>query len=243
MNDSSASVILEVDNLHRSFRSGASTLNVLAGIDLQLHAGEVCALRGSSGSGKSTLLHILGLLDRADRGSIRLNGKEVSKISSAKSAQLRAQEIGFIFQQFQLLPELSALENVLIPRRLLLGFKWWSQRKQEREAAIEALHQVNLADRLSHRPNQLSGGEQQRVAIARAMISRPKLLLADEPTGNLDQQNGEEILNFMLNLAAEAGTAILLATHDLKIANACQRTLHVKNGRLEDLASPSSSSA
>jgi predicted ABC-type transport system involved in lysophospholipase L1 biosynthesis ATPase subunit len=230
MNDSTP--VLEARGLTKSYRMGASQLSVLRGADLRLARGEVCALMGSSGSGKSTLLHLLGLMDRADAGEILLEGQPVHALSLRRSARLRASRLGFVFQQFQLLHEISALENVLLPRRLAPGASWWSRRRAERAAAQAALDAVGLAARSRHRPPQLSGGEQQRVAIARALISQPLLLLADEPTGNLDRATGAEVLALLLRLARKRGSALLIATHDPEVAAACDRTLRLREGRV-----------
>ncbi|HEX9793190.1 MAG TPA: ABC transporter ATP-binding protein [Planctomycetota bacterium] len=228
---SEATPMLAAAELHKSYRMGAGKLDVLRGIDIELRSGEVCALMGSSGSGKSTLLHLLGLLDRPDRGEVRVGGQPTSRLSAAARARLRADRIGFVFQQFHLLPELGALENVLMPRRIAHGFSWWGQRRAERERARAALESVGMQHRLGNRPAQLSGGEQQRVAIARALVGSPALLLADEPTGNLDSQTGDEVLALLLDLAREHGTAVLLATHDPLVAAHCDRILQLADGR------------
>ena len=198
---------------------------------MSLHRGEVCALVGSSGSGKSTLLNLLGLLDKPDGGKLWIDGKEVQSLGNAAAARLRAAKIGFVFQQFQLLPELNALENVLMPRRLI-GGSWLGRRRKEREAARAALQRVGLAQRLTHKPAQLSGGEQQRVAIARALVCGPQVLLADEPTGNLDRQTSDEVLELLLRLGREQGAAVLLATHDPRVAGRCDRVLTMRDGLL-----------
>jgi predicted ABC-type transport system involved in lysophospholipase L1 biosynthesis ATPase subunit len=225
-------VVIAAQGLNKSYRVGASTLPVLQGAAITLRAGETCALMGSSGSGKSTLLHLLGLMDRPDAGEILLGGEPVHDLSARRAAKLRASCLGFVFQQFQLLHELSALENVLLPRRIATGAGWWSRRNIERAAANAALEAVGLTARARHRPTQLSGGEQQRVAIARALVGQPQLLLADEPTGNLDRRTGQEILELLLRLARERGAAVLLATHDPEVAAACQRTLRLREGRV-----------
>jgi len=224
--------VLSAEGVFKSYRMGSSLLEVLRGVDIELHTGEVTALMGSSGSGKSTLLQLLGLMDRLDQGKIILRGRPIQKLGASASAKIRANELGFVFQQFQLIQELSALENVLLPRRITRGFSWFANRQKERRRGAEVLREVGLGNRLKHRPNQLSGGEQQRVAIARALISEPPVLLADEPTGNLDRQTGEEVLELLLRLARERGTAMLLATHDERIADACDRIIHLEDGRL-----------
>ncbi|MDP6850780.1 MAG: ABC transporter ATP-binding protein [Planctomycetota bacterium] len=225
---------LHCKELHRSFSIGPSQLDVLRGVSLELLPGQVASLQGASGSGKSTLLHILGLLDSPDRGTLEISGKPTQALGQAQLARLRAEHIGFVFQQFQLLPELSALENVLIPRRLATGLSWFSQRNQEKKRALEVLEQVGLSNRLRHRPSQLSGGEQQRVAVARALVSRPSLLLADEPTGNLDSSTGAEILDLLLALAKQNNAAVMLATHNETIAQRCNLSWNLQDGVLLD---------
>lgn len=233
MSDSAAApAVLQALDLHKTYFMGGAELRVLRGASMELRAGEVAALRGASGSGKSTLLHLLGLLDRLDEGEVAFNGRPTRRLSQSARARLRASTIGFVFQQFQLLPELSALENVLVPRRLACGMSWFRRRGLERANARALLGTVGLSDRLGHRPGQLSGGEQQRVAIARALISRPAALLADEPTGNLDRKTGAEVLELLLELAQENHTAVLLATHDPEIAARCSRVLHLEEGRV-----------
>ena len=225
--------VLSASGLCKSFRMGSSVLQVLRGVELELHTGEVTALMGSSGSGKSTLLHLLGLMDRLNEGRILLRGRPIHGLGASASARVRAQELGFVFQQFQLIQELTALENVLLPRRMARGSSWFANRRQERRQAAALLQEVGLGARLRHRPHQLSGGEQQRVAIARAMVSAPPVLMADEPTGNLDRHTGDEVLKLLLKLARERGCAVLLATHDQRIADACDRILHLHDGRLQ----------
>jgi len=234
MNNSTSALhpVLLATDLRKSYRVGSSRLEVLRGVSLALHSGEVAALMGSSGSGKSTLLQLLGLMDHCDSGSILLRGRRIDQRSAGASARIRASEIGFVFQQFQLIHELSALENVLLPRRIARGLSWFSARGEEKRKAKQLLIDVGLGARLRHRPNQLSGGEQQRVAIARALISSPPLLLADEPTGNLDRQTGSEVLHLLLQMARERGTAILLATHDPAIAASCEQQFQLDDGAL-----------
>ncbi|MDP7061388.1 MAG: ABC transporter ATP-binding protein [Planctomycetota bacterium] len=234
MNESPSTLhpVLLAEGLSKSYRMGSGKLEVLRDVSLELHVGEVAALMGSSGSGKSTLLQLLGLMDRCDRGSVLLRGRRVDNRGAGASARIRATEIGFVFQQFQLIQELSALENVLLPRRIARGMSWFSARGEEKRKATQLLTDVGLGARLKHKPNQLSGGEQQRVAIARALISMPPVLLADEPTGNLDRKTGDEVLELLMRMARERGTAILLATHDQSIAGSCERILQLKDGRL-----------
>lgn len=216
-------------DLCKSYRIGSGKLQVLRGASMDLYRGQICALMGSSGSGKSTLLNMLGLLDRPDSGKLWIHEKEVQNLGQAASARLRAAGLGFVFQQFQLLPELSALENVLMPRRLAAR-RWFGRRREERLRAKQALERVGLVDRMRHRPSQLSGGEQQRVAIARALVSEPAVLLADEPTGNLDRKTGAEILDLLLRLGRDGSAAVLLATHDPVVAERCDRTLYIRDG-------------
>lgn len=233
MNDpEDTQAVLRATGLHKNYRMGSGSLAVLKGVDIALHTGQVTALMGSSGSGKSTLLQLLGLMDGADRGSILLRGRPIHALGASASARVRATELGFVFQQFQLIKELTALENVLLPRRIARGMSWFANRKEERRRGAQVLEEVGLGSRLRHRPNQLSGGEQQRVAIARALVSAPPVLMADEPTGNLDRKTGAEVLDLLLELARDRGTAMLLATHDERIAEACDRVLHLRDGIL-----------
>ena len=207
-------------------RKGGPVLNVLRGVDLTVSHGDFIAIAGGSGTGKSTLMNILGLLDRPDAGSYRFGDDEVSALSGTARTRLRNRAIGFVFQQFYLLPRTSAIGNVRLP----LAYGDWDEPKRR---AIETLCQVGLEDRLSHTPEQLSGGQQQRVAIARALVTKPKLLLADEPTGNLDVTTAAEILELFHTLNA-AGTAILLITHDASIARQARRILVLRDGVLHD---------
>jgi predicted ABC-type transport system involved in lysophospholipase L1 biosynthesis ATPase subunit len=230
-----STAILQAQGLRKRYRVGSGWLEVLRGVDLELHVGEVVALTGTSGSGKSTLLHLLGLMDRADQGEILLRGRPIHRLRQQAAARLRAGSLGFVFQQFQLLEELSALENVLLPRRIACGRSWRARRHEERQAAARLLGEVGLGERLKHRPMQLSGGEQQRVALARALVSSPPVLFADEPTGNLDRRTGEEVLELLLGMARERGTAVLLATHDLNIAGRCDQRLHLRDGAMAEV--------
>ncbi len=222
--------MMKAQNLVKAYSMGGRTLEVLRGVSLNLDSGEICALVGRSGSGKSTLLHLLGLLDQVDSGTLTLEGQNVHNLGAAESAQARARRIGFVFQQFHLLPELDALQNVLLPRRIATGLRWWAQAGDEKEKACSLLTRVGLGNRLRHRPNQLSGGEQQRVALARALVSNPAFILADEPTGNLDRESGKAILDLLLEAAQEQKAALLVATHAEKVAAACDRILHLRNG-------------
>jgi lipoprotein-releasing system ATP-binding protein len=219
--------LLEARGLTKSFRLGASLLEVLRGVDVSVAAGEFVALCGASGSGKTTLLHLLGGLDVPDAGSIRVAGADLAEMSRQAVAQFRNKEIGFVFQAYHLLPELDALENVALPARMA------RLPNSEAEArARELLARVGLSRRLEHRPNELSGGEQQRVAIARALMNGPRLLLADEPTGNLDSESGEEIISLLGDLHGERRVTLVVATHDEKVAGHAGRVLRLADGRI-----------
>ena len=220
-------VLLEAREVHKSYTLGQRTLEVLRGLSLTVRRGEFLALRGASGAGKSTLLHLLGGLDTPDTGDIWFEGRDLASMGPTDLARWRNRTVGFVFQAYHLLPELDALENVCLPARLA------RVAAQEAEArARELLKRVGLADRVEHRPAELSGGEQQRVAIARALINSPELLLADEPTGNLDSHTGDEILDLLLSLRAERQTTLVIATHDAKVAGKAPRVLELVDGRV-----------
>ncbi len=224
---SERATLLEARGVTKSFRLGASLLKVLRGVDVSVAAGEFVALCGASGSGKTTLLHLLGGLDVPDAGSIRVAGADLAEMSRQAVAQFRNKEIGFVFQAYHLLPELDALENVALPARMA------RLPNSEAEArARELLARVGLSRRLEHRPNELSGGEQQRVAIARALMNGPRLLLADEPTGNLDSESGEEIISLLGDLHGERRVTLVVATHDEKVAGHAGRVLRLTDGRI-----------
>jgi len=225
MTTSRAFPMIKVEGLTRSYQLGQSQVHALQGVDLRIEAGEFVALMGASGSGKSTLLHLLGCLDRPTSGEYWLGGREVSRLSSAEAALVRSQRIGFVFQNFFLLPGMNALENVALP------LLYQPQVTSMETRARTALEQVGLGERLRHRPMELSGGERQRVAIARALVSRPAILLADEPTGNLDSSTSEEILSILRGLWGE-GLTILLVTHDAQIAAHAGRILTMRDGRI-----------
>jgi putative ABC transport system ATP-binding protein len=217
--------MIRVEGLTREYRMGGSQVYALRGVDLSLQAGEFVALMGASGSGKSTLLHLLGCLDTPTSGKYWLEGREVSRLSSAERALVRSRRIGFVFQNFNLLAGASALENVALPLLYQPG------RLPVEKIARAALDQVGLGDRAGHRPVELSGGERQRVAIARALVSRPAILLADEPTGNLDSATGREILATLVTFWKQ-GLTILLVTHDAQVAANAQRILTMQDGRI-----------
>jgi len=221
---------LEVRELRKAYASpSGAALEVLRGVSFTLAAGEMLAVMGASGAGKSTLLHVLGGLDTADGGSARLGETELTSARGAELARLRNEQIGFVFQFHHLLPDLSALENVALP--LLVARRKTSE---AREAAQAMLAAVNLSERARHRPGELSGGEQQRTAIARALVHAPRLVLADEPTGNLDARTGAEVAALLTTLARTRGTGVIVATHNEHLARACDRTLWLKDGLLAE---------
>ncbi|SIT65821.1 putative ABC transport system ATP-binding protein [Ectothiorhodosinus mongolicus] len=211
----------------KSISGPGGRLDILKGVDLEVTAGEAVSIIGASGSGKSTLLGILAGLDVPTGGQISLLGQEISHLSEDQRASLRAGQVGFVFQSFQLLPSLTALENVMLSLELA------SAAKQARQIARETLTEVGLGERLLHYPAQLSGGEQQRVAIARAFATRPKILFADEPTGNLDQATGESIVRLLFNLKSSHNTALILVTHDASLAARCDQSYRLNQGILE----------
>ena len=217
--------MIRLEGITKSYPMGKRELTVLGGINLHIEKGELVAIMGPSGSGKSTLLNLLGCLDKPTSGSYYLEDREVSRFSSGELAQVRGRKIGFVFQTFNLLPRFSALANVELGMRYAGG--------SDRRRAMEALALVGLSDRANHRPTELSGGEQQRVAIARALVKKPPLILADEPTGNLDSHSGEEIISILTTLHAEQGITLLVVTHDTNIAHHCQRIIHLKDGQVE----------
>jgi putative ABC transport system ATP-binding protein len=216
--------MIRLQDITKVYPMGMRELTVLREINLRIEQGEMVAIMGPSGSGKSTLLNLIGCLDVPTSGSYYLEDREVSRLSSTELAQVRANKVGFVFQTFNLLPQLSALGNVELGMRYAGGID--SQR------AMEALAQVGLSDRANHRPSELSGGEQQRVAIARALVKKPPLILADEPTGNLDSHSGEEIISILTTLHNEQNNTLIVVTHDADIARLCQRIIHLKDGQV-----------
>jgi lipoprotein-releasing system ATP-binding protein len=225
-----AEVALELRDVRRVFRQAGTELRVLNGIDLILSRGEVVALVGPSGAGKSTLLHVAGLLERPNGGAVLIGGEECGSLSDERRTLLRRSEIGFVYQYHHLLPEFSALENVMLPQ-MIAGVA----RARARGKAAELLDRVGLAPRALHRPARLSGGEQQRVAIVRALANEPKILLADEPTGNLDHATGDSVMKTLLDLVRQTGLAALLATHNLDLARRLDRIVTLEDGRLRPL--------
>jgi putative ABC transport system ATP-binding protein len=221
-----ADAIIELEGITRVYESGSVAVRALRGIDLTIERGDFVAIMGASGSGKSTLMNVLGCLDRPTAGRYRLDGVDVSTLSRDRLARIRNRTIGFVFQGFHLLPRTSAVENVELPLLYAEEGPGW---KEMRERASEALAGVGLGDRLDHTPSQLSGGQQQRVAIARALVTRPTLLLADEPTGNLDSRTALEIIDILQTLNAQ-GLTILMVTHEPEIAEAAQRIITLRDG-------------
>jgi lipoprotein-releasing system ATP-binding protein len=221
--------------LHKSYHKGAIEVPVLRGVGLGVRRGEFLAIAGQSGSGKSTLLHLLGTLDVPDRGEIYYAGRRIDNLTASGRDALRNRKFGMIFQFYHLLPELTTLENVLTP--LMIAHGVWSylrHRRQHRERAAELLEMVGLSHRLKHLPRELSGGEMQRAAIARALVAQPDLLLADEPTGNLDQTSGQEIIRILRTLNDSRNVTIVMVTHDRAIADQADRTVRLANGRIEE---------
>ncbi|WP_017730467.1 ABC transporter ATP-binding protein [Nafulsella turpanensis] len=217
--------ILEVKGLSKIYRSGERSLTVLDHINFKVQAGETCSIIGPSGSGKTTLLGLCAGLDRSSSGSVILNGQSLEQLNEDERAEVRNQHVGFIFQSFNLMPTLTALENVMVPLEL-------RGEKDAAKRAMTLLEKVGLADRRNHYPTQLSGGEQQRVSIARAFSNRPKILFADEPTGNLDQETGAHIEELIFELNREGGTTLVLVTHDQELAEKTGRILQIKGGKL-----------
>jgi putative ABC transport system ATP-binding protein len=220
-------IVAELDHVDKVYGSGEAAVTALNNLCMQVRQGEYLAVMGTSGSGKSTAMNILGCLDRPSSGSYKLNGQPVEHLSDDALADLRNRELGFVFQQFHLLPELTALENVMLPM-VYAGIP----PEQRRQRALAALKRVGLATRVNNRPNQLSGGQQQRVAVARAIINQPKLLLADEPTGALDSRTTAEVLDLFDELHREQGMTILLVTHEHNVAERAERVVHFHDGRL-----------
>jgi putative ABC transport system ATP-binding protein len=216
--------VIRLQDITKVYPMGNRELTVLKAVTLHIERGEMVAIMGPSGSGKTTMLNLIGCLDTPTSGSYYLEDREVSRLSSGELAQVRAQKVGFVFQTFNLLPRLSAVANVELGLRYCGG--------SDRHRAMEALAKVGLSDRANHRPTELSGGEQQRVAIARALVKNPPLILADEPTGNLDSHSGEEIISILTTLHSEQGITLLIVTHEANIAHHCQRIIHLKDGQV-----------
>lgn len=213
--------MIKAENIHLSY----GNVDVLKGVDLEISKGEIISIVGASGAGKTTLLHILGTLEQADNGKYSINGESISELSSNKLSQFRNLEIGFIFQFHNLLAEFSAFENICLP-----GYISGRNKKEVEKEATKLLETLGISSRKDHMPNELSGGEQQRVAIARALVSFPKILIADEPTGNLDKKNSEEVINLIFKLQEEQGSSLIIVTHDQSIASQCSKTIKLDNG-------------
>ncbi|MEM9468788.1 MAG: ABC transporter ATP-binding protein [Pseudomonadota bacterium] len=225
--DNQPNILLQTHDVQKIYQQGSESLTVLNNVEMQIKAGEMVALVGPSGSGKSTFLQVVGLLDTPSAGQLMINGEDAANASDEKRTQLRRDTLGFVYQFHYLLPEFSALENVVIPQ-MIKGVK----RKDAIVAAKEILTQLGLDNRFDHRPARLSGGEQQRVAIARALINKPKLLLADEPTGNLDPETSKVVFDMLLNIVKQQGIGAIIATHNMQIAERMDRILEIKNGRV-----------
>ena len=227
VDQSNKSHMIELSKIYKTYQQGGNQIKALDGIDLSIGRGEFVAIMGPSGSGKSTLLNVLGALDKPDTGSYRLEQDEIGSMDDDAASDLRNRRIGFVFQSFHLLPRLSVLENVLLPQRYAT-----SHDPQAEQRALELLKRIGLEDRVKHLPGELSGGQLQRAAIARALSNQPALLLADEPTGNLDTKSAKDVMALLAELNA-AGQTLVLVTHDPDIAAQAQRTIHLRDGRIE----------
>ena len=226
-------LILKAQDVHKSYRMGATQVKVLKGANLAVHQGEFIAVIGASGSGKSTLLHILGALDRPNKGVVSFDGQDLNRMGARDLNRFRNETVGFVFQFYHLLDELNVLENVYLPAMVSRGLAgWMANRQAAKERARELLEQMGLKERMRHKPYQLSGGERQRVAIGRALMNRPRLLLADEPTGNLDSATGNGILNVFQKLN-QAGQTIVMVTHDERVACQAGRVITLADGRVK----------
>jgi ABC-type lipoprotein export system ATPase subunit len=224
---------IQVGGLHKTYHLGKTHLHVLRGVSLSVQRGQFVAIVGASGSGKSTLLHLVGLLDRPDHGTIHLDGEDVATLSSARRNAVRCRDVGFVFQFYHLLGELNVLENVLLPGMVESSIASWpGYRAPARKRAVELLESLGLGERLKHKPKELSGGERQRVAIARALMNRPKVLLADEPTGNLDSRTGMQIMEVLLQTNRDQGQTILMVTHDQSLASQAHQIMHLRDGKM-----------
>jgi lipoprotein-releasing system ATP-binding protein len=227
--------ILRCQALTKSYFIGKREIPVLRGVDVAVERGEMLALLGQSGAGKSTLLYLMGLLDRPTAGKISFDGDDVTGYTNRERAALRHSQIGFVFQFYHLIPELSALQNVKLGQMMLTPpLRYWKQRKAIHQKSQALLERVGLTDRMDHRPNELSGGERQRVAIARALISEPRVILADEPTGNLDSETAEGVLQILFELNREQDIGFVLVTHNEQLAKRCDRTVHLRDGQVVD---------
>lgn len=225
--------VISVNELHKSYRKGNLTVPVLKGVSLSIREGDFTAIIGQSGSGKSTLLHLLGTLDVPDKGEINFQDQRIDNLPSRHKEILRNREFGMIFQFYHLLPELTTLENVLVPKMVQDGFwKYLRNKRAYKKRAVELLEMVGLGHRMKHKPNQLSGGEMQRTAIARSLVSDPSVLLADEPTGNLDSENGKEVMDTLNALRKHENLTVVMVTHDDSLASKADRVIHLVNGKV-----------
>ncbi len=223
---------LIVKDLYKSYKLDKREIEVLCGINFIINKGEFIAIKGASGAGKSTLLHLLGSIDVPDKGEIIFDGQSLFKLNGGSLCKWRNKNVGFIFQAYHLLPELTAIENVMLPARLARVNPALAE-----ESAKNLLYEVGLGERLNHRARELSGGEQQRVAIARAMINKPALILADEPTGNLDSKNGDEIIKLLTQIRSENNTTLIIATHDSRVAEKAERQVEIVDGKINHINS------
>jgi lipoprotein-releasing system ATP-binding protein len=240
MKSETGSSMLVADNLYKAYRRNAEVVKVLNGLSLTVHDREFLSIVGASGSGKSTLLHLLGTLDSPDSGAIVLDGKRIDNLPARDRDALRNRTFGYVFQFYHLLPELSARDNVLMPAYIgesVLG--WWRTRKEWRRRADELIERVGLSHRAKHKPREMSGGEMQRAAIARALLQQPRVLLADEPTGNLDVENGNQIVKLLRDLNRNDGVTIVMVTHNLEIVSSTDRVVRLSGGRVAEEKAPS----
>lgn len=224
--------MLNAKNIHKTYRMRHKIVTVLKGANLEIKPGESVAIIGLSGSGKTTLLHILGGLDKPDQGEVFINKKSVYKLSEAKRSAIRANEIGFIFQSYHLLQEMTVLENVILPA--MVHGNLWGKATEITNHAISLLTTVGLENRATHMPLELSGGEQQRVAMARALMNKPRIILADEPTGNLDAETGAQVLSILFDMTTKQNHSLVIVTHNKEIAAQCDRVLKIQDGRIID---------
>lgn len=232
--------MLCVDNLYKSYRRNAEVVKVLNGLTMTVNDSEFLSIVGASGSGKSTLLHVIGTLDSPDSGTVVLDGRRIDNLPARERDFLRNRTFGYVFQFYHLLPELTALDNVLMPAYIsqsVMG--WWRTKKEWRRRAAELIERVGLSHRAKHKPREMSGGEMQRAAIARALLQRPRVLLADEPTGNLDAENGNHIVQLLRDLNTNDGVTIVMVTHNLEIVSATDRVVRMSGGRIAEEKAPS----
>jgi lipoprotein-releasing system ATP-binding protein len=233
MSEGADKAILVARQVAKTYRMGRVRVQVLRGVDLSVRAGEFVAVVGASGSGKSTLLHLMGLLDRPTGGEIHFDGEDIHRLGGRRRNDLRNHAFGFVFQFYHLLPELRVVDNVLLPAMVdASAVGWMRTRRQRRHAAVELLELLGMGHRLGHRPAELSGGERQRVAIARSLVNQPRVLLADEPTGNLDAESGGSILAVLKQLNRDRNQTVVMVTHDPKVAAFADRTVELHDGRL-----------